>query len=395
MQGTMQVLYAWFYRFFCRCVAGCVVCISEAFSFVFKSRICECVAWGAVFFTELNLFCFAEIGKKTTMKNNAINNKKFASLAVAILTISTLNTNAGVFDFETVSANTPITSTGTAVLENNGWGYTYDTNSWQMVPGTGFTSQTTSSNGIVGTLTAPGKNYGGFISNATDNSITGSSADTKAYDGKTQVGGGANGSSNFGVIMTFDMMGSWETGVPSPKDFVINGKTYNASYTEFSDVSAVSFLMGESLNLTSIDIALTMYTYRSMTGGDSFVASDKTLDNAGQFYAVRIYGVGQDNTLADSYVDVMLGENVDGVKYVQDGWETISLSTLNNGEAVNGLAFQVISNIADDYGLTVPAYIAIDNIRYESTTAVPEPAEWAVILGGVALALVVVRRKPR
>ncbi len=325
------------------------------------------------------------------MKYNTTNYTKFASLALATLAISTLNANAGVFDFESVSASTPITNSGTAVLENNGWGYTYDTNTWQMVPGTGFTSQTTSSTGVVGSLTAPGRNYGGFISNAPDNSITGSSADTKAYDGKTQVGGGANASSNFGVIMTFDMMGSWETGVPSPKDFVINGKTYNGSYTEFSDVSAVSFLMGESLNLTSIDIALTMYTYRSMNGGDSFVSSDKTLDNAGQFYAVRIYGIGTDNLLTDSYVDVMLGENVDGTKYLQEGWETVSLSSLNGGKAVNGLAFQVISNIADNYGLTVPAYVAIDNVRYAST-AVPEPAEWATIFGAVALIAVFVRR---
>ena len=377
--------------FFWSAYEKCAVFNGELFPFVFKVRIIDSIVWGNVFFTELNLICFAEIGKKTTMKYNTINYKKFASLSVAILTISTLNTNAGVFDFESVSANTPITNSGTAVLENNGWGYTFDMSSWQQVPGTGFISQTTSSTGVVGSLTAPGRNYGGFISNAPDNSITGSSAESKEYDGKTQVGGGANASSNFGVIMTFDMMGAWETGVPSPKDFVINGKTYNGSYTEFSDVSAVSFLMGESLNLTSIDIALTMYTYRSMTSGDSFVKPNMTLDNAGQFYAIRIYGVLQDNSLTDSYVDVMLGENVDGTKYVQEGWETVSLSSLNGGKAVNGLAFQVISNIADDYGLTVPAYLAIDNVKYAST-AVPEPAEWATIFGAIALIAVFVRR---
>ena len=261
------------------------------------------------------------------MKYNTTNYKKLALVSTAMLGLS-ISVNAGVFDFESVSSGTPITSTGTAVLEDNGWGYTYDMNTWQQVPGTGFTSQTTSSTGVTGTLTAPGKNYGGFISNAPDNAITGSSADTKAYDGKTQVGGGANGSSNFGVIMTYDMMSSWETGAPAAKDFVINGKTYNGRYTDITDVSAVSFLMGESLNLTSIDIALTMYTYRSMTGGDSFVDSDKTLDNAGQFYAIRIYGIGQDNELTDSYVDVMLGENVDGTKIIMEGWNTVSLTSL-------------------------------------------------------------------
>ena len=324
------------------------------------------------------------------MKYNTTNYKKLALVSTAMLGLS-ISVNAGVFDFESVSSGTPITSTGTAVLEDNGWGYTYDMNTWQQVPGTGFTSQTTSSTGVTGTLTAPGKNYGGFISNAPDNAITGSSADTKAYDGKTQVGGGANGSSNFGVIMTYDMMSSWETGAPAAKDFVINGKTYNGRYTDITDVSAVSFLMGESLNLTSIDIALTMYTYRSMTGGDSFVDSDKTLDNAGQFYAIRIYGIGQDNELTDSYVDVMLGENVDGTKIIMEGWNTVSLTSLNNGEALNGLAFQTISNISDDNGLTVPAYVAIDNVKYAST-AVPEPAEWATIFGAIALVVVFVRR---
>ena len=51
----------------------------------------------------------------------------------------------------------------------------------------------------------------------------------------------------------------------------------------------------------------------------------------------------------------------------------------------------MVSNIADNYGLTVPAYVAIDNVRYAST-AVPEPAEWATIFGAVALIAVFVRR---
>lgn len=322
------------------------------------------------------------------MKYNTTNYTKFASLALATLAISTLNANAGVFDFESVSPTTQITSTGSSAFAD--WGYTDQLDEWWLpIAGKGFTSQTTSSTGVAGTLTAPGKNYGGFISNAKDNALN--SSDTRDYDAKTHIGGGANASSNYGVIMTYDMMGSMYSGAPAPKDFVINGKTYNASYTEVSTDSAISFLMGESLNLTSIDIALTAYTYNSMNGGDSFVDADKTLDNAGQFYAVRIYGIGTDNVLTDSYVDVMLGENVDGVKYIQEGWETVSLSSLNGGNAVNGLAFQVISNIADNYGLTVPAYVAIDNVRYAST-AVPEPAEWATIFGAVALIAVFVRR---
>ena len=217
--------------------------------------------------------------------------KKISALfAVSLLT--TLNAFACVFDFETVSQTTPITSTGTAVLENNGWGYTFDFNTYEMVPGSGFTSQVVSSTGVVGTMKAPGKNYGGFVSNATGNVVGG--ADVKLYDAKSLSATGADGSSNFGVIMTFDMMAA----SMGSSNFTINGRNYYGDYTDVvNDTANVSFMFGESLNLTSIDVSLTAYTHSSMVGGDSFVPSDKTLDNEGQFYAIRIYGIGEEDTL--------------------------------------------------------------------------------------------------
>ena len=319
------------------------------------------------------------------MKYNTTNYKKVSAL-LAVSLLTTLSASAGVFDFESVSSTTPVTNG--ASWEMSGWSYEYDPVTWNPIPGTGFTSQVVSSTGVVGSLNANGQNLGGFISNSSETSSTaGAEADSQSHSG-----GGANGSSQFGVI---HMRVPWDA---QPEGtFTINGSIYKGNYTDISsEVLAQSFMFGETLNVSSIDIALTAYSYNCIVDGNSFVGSDKTIANDGQFYAIRIYGLSA-GELVD-YIDVMLAENKNGQITVAENWETVALSSLNNGNGVDGLAFQTISNISneiyDGTSLSAPAYVAIDNIRYETpTTAVPEPAEWATILGGVALVAVAIRRK--
>ncbi len=297
-------------------------------------------------------------------------NKKIAVALTALLSLTTLNATTGVFDFETVQSDTEVVGS-----------YTGGHSTWYSGGGK---STAVSTLGHTGTLTT-GYFHGGVISNS-DSSYF----ENYTQDCNTVAGGGASGSSQYGVIMPFDMMSTQ----PAVQDFTINGKVYaNASSTPISSSEAIAFLLGESLTLTSIDLSLTAYAYSSLTVGDGYVGQ-KPLSNDGTFFAVRMYGIDSEGeVIKDNFVDIIMAENIDGVITEHKDWTTVSLANLNGGEAVNGLAFQIISNLGNNYGLTVPGYIALDNVAY--TSSVPEPAEWAAIFGVLALGFVIIKRRNR
>ena len=175
-------------------------------------------------------------------------------------------------------------------------------------------------------------------------------------------------------------------------------------YEEFPNVTSI--ITDKSVKFTTIDVALTAYDYYVLENGNSFtgpVNDDvydpvtnpyKSISNTeGSFFALRIYGLVDENgTLTEDYVDTILASNEGGEVFISPDWMTINVAALSEGleEGLKGLSFQVISSFGDEKnGLTMPSYIAIDNVNF----AVPEPAEVAAMLGLVALALAISRRK--
>jgi len=315
--------------------------------------------------------------------------KKIAVALTAVFTISALNASAGVFDFETVSPETYIYGSDQ-----------YTGNYEAFSTGSGFTSNVISSTGITGSLYAPGNwsCYGGIISNSTSSYYDGFNTDTNI-----NAGSGSDGSSNFGIIMTFDMNGTYGSkGKLYPSDNVINGKTYASSYSTYNVTDpAVSFQFSEALVLNSIDLALPTYTYGAITGAlqsdgqpNSMMKGKNIYNTEGTFYAVRIYGLDSNyEIILDNYVDVVLAENSGGeVVILQEGWDTVSLTALNGGNAVNGLAFQSFTDNGDSngFGPNTPCYIALDNVKY---SAIPEPSTYAAIFGIFALIFSVYRKR--
>ncbi len=295
--------------------------------------------------------------------------KKYRNIAVALTAlfmVSTLNATVGVFNFENVSATTTVVGSYTGDIPN--W---YSNNA--------DVSQTISTTGITGTLQT-GYFYGGVISNSTSNAGT-----NYMQDCNSMLGGGAKGSSMYGVMLPFDMMNA--SGIAQTE--TISGKVFESVYsTNINVVEPISIVFSEAISVSAIDLSLTAYTHYSLDKGDGFVGK-QPMQNEGTFLAVRIYALNSNNAIdIDNSVDVMLAENSAGEITIQNGWKTIDLLKLSENNQVNGLAFQVFSNMGNNYGLTIPAYVAIDNITY----VIPEPSDFAMIFGALALAIVALKK---
>ena len=75
--------------------------------------------------------------------------------------------------------------------------------------------------------------------------------------------------------------------------------------------------------------------------------------------------------------------------YVVDSWTWVDLSSLG---VVSSLSFSLASSDVGQFGMNTPAYFAMDNL---AVAAVPEPSQAAMLLGGLALVGLAVRRRSK
>lgn len=262
----------------------------------------------------------------------------------------------------------------------------------------GYGTFKTSSQGVTASVEYTFDTYywaGGAVSNQKGNNATDYLNDLQSKPGRAATG------ENFAVIYmpTFD--GSNYGALKGDPKF---GNAYCSTfYEEFPNVTSI--ITDKSVKFTTIDVALTAYDYYVLENGNSVTGTVnddvydpvtnhyKSISNTeGSFFALRIYGLVDENgTLTEDYVDTILASNEGGEVFISPDWMTINVADLSEGleEGLKGLSFQVISSFGNEYGLTMPNYIAIDNVNF----AVPEPAEVAAMLGLVALALAISRRK--
>ena len=319
------------------------------------------------------------------------NYKKFAVALTAMFTLTSLNASSGVFNFETLDGAAKEFIEGVG----NGNTSTQGTPSWTGATNGAMVWDTYSTSGAYGYLSS-GNWHGGMVSNSQAN--TGTNLEN---DLNTVVGGGSGGSSNFGVMFLYDMMGQ-AMGTPASSGITItaDGMTFNSLWSHgISDVESFSFITEDALNFTSIDLALNVYTYDNLKNGDGMCFDQvgfypKTIENTpNSAYIIRIYGVDSNmEVITDNYIDCVLAYNYGDEVLIKSDWNTVSLDGLCNGEAINGLAFEMYSSFDNGYGPSTAAMVAIDNIAY-ATAAVPEPAEWAAIFGAIALVFVVSRKR--
>ena len=182
------------------------------------------------------------------------------------------------------------------------------------------------------------------------------------------TGSGAGGSSQYGIFyaVSSNMTLDSSTGVAT------------------TDMSIMSF--EEEVQISSIDLVNTTYSYYSMLEGDGYAASPIT--GSDYYMNLIIYGIDANGDVSDMITWFMgSGEKI------SDSWETVDLSSLGG---VIALGFAIETNYTSDYtqygsGICAnyPVYVAFDNIAYN----VPEPSTYALIFGAFAIAIAVFRRR--
>ncbi len=162
---------------------------------------------------------------------------------------------------------------------------------------------------------------------------------------------------------------------------------YAVVYNTFSGNAVVTF--GAQVQLSSIDVSNTAYTYFSMRDGDQFAKKfGGTSGNDEDFFKLEIQGFR--GTVATGSVDFFLADYrfADNTQdYLVDQWARVNLSSLG---AVDSLKFALSSSDLGQFGMNTPAYFAMDRIAF---SAVPEPGSIALLGAAGAAAWLRRRRK--
>lgn len=197
-------------------------------------------------------------------------------------------------------------------------------------------------------------------SNKTNTSSSGLAGQFTAYSGNG-AGGGAAGSTNYGISYDGSAMWGWNPQVVAPEEQMFAGAYFTNN----------------------------AYAYYSMVTGDSVAkkfggASGTDPD----WFKLTIYGL--DDTLertsnsVDFYLADYRGESASD--YIVKDWTWVDLASLGS---VWGLEFALSSSDVGSWGMNTPAYFAVDNL-----SAVPEPGSLLLLCGaGLAGAAVYCRRR--
>lgn len=168
------------------------------------------------------------------------------------------------------------------------------------------------------------------------------------------------------------------------------------------------FNLPDAISLTSVDLANTTWAATSMRDGDAFSKQfgGVTGDDP-DYFRVTFTGYDRETTVVDPNGDgefeITYGNEIGSIDfvlvdyrfadnsqdYIQDIWQRFDLSPISNARSV-GLTF--FSTDSGDFGINTPAYVAIDNLTF-STTTVPEPASLALLMGAAAGFFVLRRSK--
>jgi len=189
-------------------------------------------------------------------------------------------------------------------------------------------------------------NWAGWsVSNVTDNTTPGWGNQYSAI-----AGGGAGGSSNYGVAF-------WDA---------------------FQGISPTASLGAPAQTVDGLFVTNTTYACLSMLNGDPFAKKfgGATGDDEDWFLLTieGFNGAASTGTVDFYLADYRFADN--GLDYIVDDWTWVDLTSLG---AVSRVEFSLSSTDNGAFGMNTPAYFAADNF-------VPEPVSLSLIgLGAVAL----------
>ncbi|MBH8565800.1 DUF4465 domain-containing protein [Nostoc sp. CENA67] len=182
-------------------------------------------------------------------------------------------------------------------------------------------------------------NWSGWsYSNTTDTTTPGYTNQFSAY-----TGGGADGSSNYGVAYTFQPGGSAYIDLPT------------------------------GLSAKSAQITNTTYAVLSMLNGDQFAKKFGGISgNDPDFFRLTITGLDAANATVGN-VDFYLADyrfSDNSQDYIVDKWELVDLSSLTGATR---LSFSLTTSDNGQFGPNTPLYFALDNLILNDPNATPIP----------------------
>ena len=150
------------------------------------------------------------------------------------------------------------------------------------------------------------------------------------------VGGGYDGSANYGVAFAAEF----------------NGPCYVT-------------LLSEPAVVPGFYITNSSYAYNSLTGGDSFA---KKFDK-GDWFKLTITGYDADDAVTGTKEYYLADLRDSKTAYIINDWRYVDLSCLG---AVAKIGFALSSTDTGDWGMNTPAYFCFDNFGAEGTEVLPE-----------------------
>lgn len=208
--------------------------------------------------------------------------------------------------------------------------------------------------------------WGGWAISSVDNPTTPGFGNQYA----SFAGGGAGGGGNYGVAF---------------------GSTPGASVINLPDVDFAPAGM-------SVEITNTAYTALSMRDGDPFSPAFGGPDgNRADFFLLTIFGyagAGATGGVLGS-VDFYLADyrfSDNALDHIVDTWTTVDLSSLLGSASLSFALTAGQAHTDPIFGLTIPAYFALDNLTIR---AVPEPSSLAMVGLGLIAGVGVLRRRNR
>lgn len=199
-----------------------------------------------------------------------------------------------------------------------------------------------------------------------------------------------NGSDEVGKFQSHDMIfennfntsyGSWDGFVYSAKNDVVQSdytnqySVFDASngmnkfalyYPPFGSDAYAKFSNDSAYSVKSVSICNSTYTALTMKIGDpSFAKKFGGLTgNDPDWFKMTIIGY---NSLGDSIhsIDYYLADyrfSDNSKDYIIDKWTTVDLTSLGK---INKLTFRFSSSDNGDWGMNTPAYVCLDNFKYE------------------------------
>lgn len=139
-------------------------------------------------------------------------------------------------------------------------------------------------------------------------------------------------------------------------------------YPPFGGDAFASFPSGTEYSVKSVSVCNSTYTALTMKNGDPSFAKKfgGVSGNDKDWFKMTVVGfnaAGESKTVEFYLADYRFEDN--SKDYIVNKWTTVDLTSLGK---INKLTFRFTSTDTGDWGMNTPAYVCLDNLKYEIVT---------------------------